>query len=298
MLMKERSVKAYLMLISAMLIFGTIGIFRRYIPLSSGMLAFSRGLLGSAFLFVFIRARGGKWEKIAPAQIRLLLLSGSLIGLNWILLFEAYNYTTVATATMCYYMEPTLVILLSPLVLQEKMTAKRLLCTLASIGGMVCISGLLEGGGAGGRDIRGIACGLGAAALYASVVILNKKTRVDNAYQKTCVQLTAATVVLIPYLLLTENWAAIRLDGRAVLMVLAVGIVHTGIAYTLYFGSMKGLKAQSIAVLSYIDPVFALILSTAVLHEKMSPLGVIGSALIIGSALVSEISVQKRKSSI
>lgn len=262
MLMKERSVKAYLMLISAMLIFGTIGIFRRYIPLSSGMLAFSRGLLGSAFLFVFIRARGGKWEKIAPVQIRLLLLSGSLIGLNWILLFEAYN------------------------------------CTLASIGGMVCISGLLEGGGAGGRDIRGIACGLGAAALYASVVILNKKTRVDNAYQKTCVQLTAATVVLIPYLLLTENWAAIRLDGRAVLMVLAVGIVHTGIAYTLYFGSMKGLKSQSIAVLSYIDPVFALILSTAVLHEKMSPLGVIGSALIIGSALVSEISVQKRKSSI
>lgn len=129
-------------------------------------------------------------------------------------------------------------------------------------------------------------------------MILNKKTRVDNAYQKTCVQLTAATVVLIPYLLLTENWAAIRLDGRAVLMVLAVGIVHTGIAYTLYFGSMKGLMAQSIAVLSYIDPVFALILSTAVLHEKMSPLGVIGSALIIGSALVSEISVQKRKSSI
>lgn len=293
--MKERSAKAYLMLISAMLIFGTIGIFRRYIPLSSGMLAFSRGLLGSVFLFAFIRAHGGKWEKMAPAQIRLLILSGALIGLNWILLFEAYNYTTVATATMCYYMEPTLVILLSPLIFQEKMTAKRVLCALAAIEGMVCISGLLEGGGSGSRDIRGIAYGLGAAALYASVVILNKKTRVDNAYQKTCVQLTVATVVLIPYLLLTENWAAIQLDGRAILMVLTVGIVHTGIAYTLYFGSMKGLKAQSIAVLGYIDPVFALILSTAVLHEKMSPLGVIGSVLIIGSALVSEIHVKKSK---
>ena len=118
---------------------------------------------------------------------------------------------------------------------------------------------------------------------------MNKKVQIKDVYEKTIIQLASSAIILIPYLLLTENWSAIALDTMAVVMVLIIGIVHTGIAYALYFGSMKDLKAQSIAVLSYIDPVFALLLSAGVLHEKLSVFGVAGAVLILGSALISEI---------
>lgn len=281
------------MIISSMLIFGTIGIFRRYIPISSGLLAFSRGLLGAAFLLLFVFAKGRKLGHIQPRKLLLLAVTGAVMGMNWMCLFEAYNYTAVSTATMCYYMQPTIVILLSPLVFREKLTLKKLLCAVAAIVGMVFVSGMMEGEGIQTQDIKGILYGLAAAALYATVVIMNKKVQVDDDYEKTIIQLVSAAVILIPYLLLTENWSKVSLNTLAVVMVIIVGIVHTGIAYALYFGSMKGLKAQSVAVLSYIDPVFALLLSAIVLGEKLSVFGIFGAVLVIGSAIVSEISVKK-----
>lgn len=281
--------KSYMMLISSMLIFGTIGIFRKYIPLSSGMIAFFRGLLGSAFLFIFFAVKGHKTHRIEKKKLLMLTVTGAILGLNWILLFEAYNYTSVATATMCYYMQPTIVILLSPITFQERITIKKGFCAIASIIGMVFVSGMMDNAGINAQDITGILCGLGAAVFYSLVVIMNKKVQIKDVYEKTIIQLASSATILIPYLLLTENWSAIALDTMAVVMVLIIGIVHTGIAYALYFGSMKDLKAQSIAVLSYIDPVFALLLSAGVLHEKLSVFGVAGAVLILGSALISEI---------
>ena len=182
------------------------------------------------------------------------------------LLFEAYNHTTVATATLCYYMQPTMVTLLSPLLFHERLTPRRLLCALAAVVGMVFVSGVADGNTGG--DVTGILLGLGAAALYASVIILNKLAPRGNAYGRTIVQLASAAACLIPYLLLTHvdlTAAFTSLQPRGLIMLLIVGVVHTGLAYALYFGSMQGMKAQSIAVLSYIDPVSALILSALLL---------------------------------
>ena len=285
--MKENS-KAYASLCSAMLIFGTIAIFRRSIPFSSGLLAFSRGLLGGVFLLIFVAVKHHRMEKVEKKQLALLIVSGAIIGVDWILLFEAYNCTTVAVATMCFYMQPTIVILLSPVLFREKLSVKKGLCALAAILGMVFVSGVAEGGAGGVDDGRGIALGLCAAALYALTVILNKKVKNEDAYENTIVQLAAAAAVMIPYLLLTEDFSAVRLNTRTVLLVLLVGVVHSGAAYALYFGSVKALKAQTIAVLGYIDPVSTLFLSALVLHERLSALGILGAALIIGSALVSE----------
>lgn len=285
--MKENR-KAYVSMIAAMLIFGTMAIFRRLIPLSSALLAFFRGLLGSLVLLAYTALRGHRLQRIGKKQLALLILTGGVLGVNWIVLFESYNYTTVATATMCFYMQPTIMILLSPLVFHERLTARKLLCALAAIVGMVFVSGVAEGGAGGVDDGRGIALGLCAAALYALTVILNKKVKNEDAYENTIVQLAAAAAVMIPYLLLTEDFSAVRLDTRTALLVLLVGVVHSGAAYALYFGSVKALKAQTIAVLGYIDPVSTLFLSALVLHERLSALGILGAALIIGSALVSE----------
>lgn len=292
--MQEKNAKAYIMMITSVLIFGTIGIFRKYIPLSSEMLTFSRGLLGSIFLLIFIAVTRRRPKRLGGRKLLWLAVTGAIIGLNWMLLFEAYRYTTVATATMCYYMQPTIVILLSPVFFKEKLTAKKLICAAAAVVGMLFVSGMAEEAQLGAQDIKGILCGLGAAALYAAVIIMNKKVQVDDSYQKTTVQLAGAALVLVPRVITAGGGEIAAMNTAAVIMVLVVGVVHTGIAYVLYFGSMQSLKAQSVAVLSYIDPVFALILSAAVLHESLSPLGLAGAVLIIGSALVSETDFKKR----
>lgn len=289
---------ALLMLASSMLIFGTIGLFRRYIPLSSGLLAFSRGILGALFLGLFLmirrlpeqrlKKRKDSWNRASAPVFFLLILSGALIGVNWILLFEAYNYTTVATATLCYYMQPTIVILLSPLFFDERLTAKKLVCAFLAVLGMFLVSGAAGEGIPQGDAFRGILCGLGAAILYASVVIMNKCIRNIDPYLKTILQLASASVCLLPYLAVTGQLSYVKLDSFSLLMLLVVGIVHTGIAYTLYFGSTDGLRAQTIALFSYIDPVSALFISVLFLHEPMGAAGLAGAVLILGAAFAAE----------
>ncbi len=279
--------KAMGMFISSMLIFGTIGVFRRYIPLPSAFLAFARGILGGLFLLVFMRVRKkGAGAKLPPGVLARLAATGAMIGINWILLFEAYNHTTVAVATLCYYMEPTFVMLLSPLLFKERLTGKKALCAAVSIVGMALVSGVI-GSGQGG-SVRGVLFGLGAAVLYAAVVIMNKKTPGIDAYRKTTVQLLSAGLVMVPYLFLTNGFTGEGFTASSVVLLLVVGIVHTGVAYALYFGGMEGLSVQTIAVFSYIDPVSALLFSALLLREPLSLLNILGAVMIIGSAMVSE----------
>ena len=291
---KANDRRSVLMLVSSMLIFGTIGVFRRYLPVSSGFLAFSRGILGGLCILLFAKLKNKEAAGKMPRRVLLgLIVSGALIGINWMLLFEAYNHTTVAVATLCYYMQPTIVMLLSPLIFRERLTARKSACAAAAILGMILVSGVIGDSGAQGGDIRGVLLGLGAAVFYSAVVIMNNKIRGINAYRKTTVQMLSAGAVMIPYLLLTDGFRTDGFTPAAVALLLVVGIVHTGIAYVLYFGSMDGLKAQSIALLSYIDPVSALLFSAVFLREPLSLSGICGAVMIIGSAIVSELRKEK-----
>ena len=283
--------------ISSMLIFGTIGVLRRYIPLSSALLSFSRGILGGLFLFVFIRVKKkGTGEKLSKSVMLRLIITGAMIGINWILLFEAYNHTTVAVATLCYYMEPTIVMLASPLFFGERLNTKKSICAVVSIIGMVLVSGVIGDGGAGSGNLRGVLLGLGAALFYSAVVIMNKKTPGVDAYQRTTVLLLSAGTVMLPYLLFTDGFLMDGFSVRAIILLVVLGIVHTGIAYAMYFGSMEGLKMQTIAVFSYIDPVSALLFSALLFREHLSILSIIGAVMIIGSAIVSELQPQAKTS--
>ena len=280
--------RSLLMLASSMVIFGTIGVFRRYIPLSSGILACARGFIGALCLLGFLAVRRQPFRREGLERTWLLLvLSGALIGFNWIFLFEAYNYTTVATATLCYYMAPVIVVLCSPLLFHESLPPRRLLCVALALLGMVFVSGVNGLPSAG--EARGIACGLAAAVLYASVVMMNKKIAGVGTCERTILQLLSAAVVLLPYLAATEDFSAVRFTPLAAGMLLIVGVVHTGAAYALYFGSVEGLRAQTLALLSYIDPVTAILLSALILHERMTPLGVLGAALVLGSTVAGEL---------
>ncbi len=276
-------------LIISMVVFGTIGIFRRYIPLSSSFIALARGFIGSLFLLIVLAFKKQKpYVEAFKKNCPYLLISGIFIGFNWILLFEAYNNTSVAIATLCYYMAPVIVILLSPIVLKEKLNAKKWASIIASVIGMVLISGVLNGGNEA-TGIKGIIFGLGAALLYALVILCNKKITNISPYDKTIYQLSTATIVLIPYTFMTEKISISDFDLKIILLLVFVGIVHTGFTYFLYFGSISNLRTQTVALYSYIDPICAIFLSAVILKEKFGIFELIGTLLILGSTIVCEI---------
>lgn len=282
--------KAKCSLLSAMAIFGTVGIFVRYIPLPAATVALFRGVLGLLFLLGVMAATGKKpqWDRIRK-NLWVLLLSGGAMGLNWVFLFESYNHTTVATATICYYLAPVFLVLASPL-LGERLTGKKCLLSAVALVGMVFVSGVLEGGLSGGK---GIAFAVAAAVLYATVMFLNKKLSPIDAYDKSIAQLASAAVVILPYVLLSGGFGMGQMVGKDYALLAVVGIVHTGVAYWLYFGALGKLPSQTVALFSYLDPVIAIVLSALWLREPLGWQGILGAALILGSTLAGELPIEK-----
>ena len=287
--MKKQYLHSRWMLIASMCIFSTIGIVRKFIPLSSSIVALARAVIGAVFLLIVIGFRK-KPVRIPSGKKNLILflLSGFALGTNWILLFESYNHTSLATATLCYYLAPILVILASPLILKEKLTLPKGICAGVALFGMVLVSGVTDGGLGGANDWKGILFGLSAAVMYATVVLMNRMIDPMDAFDKTFAQLAIAAVTLLPYILLTENISALQVNSTGLILLAVAGIVHTGIAYSLYFKSISQLPAQTSALLSYIDPIFAVLLSVIVLKEPITMAAGIGAVMILGAAFVSE----------
>ena len=281
--------RARLMLIGAMGIFGTIGLFVRSISVSSGELALYRAVIAAILLTgYFLASRKTIRFRALGRELPLLLISGAAMGFNWILLFEAYKYTTVSVATLSYYFAPVLVTLACPLLFREKMGWVQWLCFGMSTLGLILITGLGDLS-AGANHLTGIAFGLGAAVLYAGVMLLNKVIKGVSGLQRTYLQFLAAIAVLLPYVLATSGVTLGSLGTGEWVNLLLVGGVHTCLAYCLYFPSMKHLPGQEVAILSYIDPLLACVLSVTLLGESMSPMQLLGGLLILGFTLLNEL---------
>ena len=284
--MKEK--KSAALMAAAMAIFGTIAPFVRCIPVSSGELALYRAVLAAVMIGLFLLVTK---QKISFANMKkevpLLLASGIALGVNWILLFQAYRYTTVSMATLSYYFAPVIVTAVCPILFKEKLTGKQLVCFVMSTVGLVLITGF---GSAGRRDLIGILFGLGAAVFYAGVVLLNKFIQNVDGIHRTFLQFLAAAVVLTPYVMLTDGVTLGSLDMAGWGNLLIVGIVHTGVTYCLYFSSLKDLPGQKAAILSYIDPLVAVLVSVLFLGEGLTLWQAIGGGLILGFTLWNEVS--------
>lgn len=277
-----------IMLSVSMTVFGTLGLFTRYIPLSSGELALYRAILAAALILVFLAVTKQKIDlKGIRRDIPLLLASGVAMGINWILLFQAYRYTTISAATLSYYFAPVIVTVASPLLFREKLTAKQILCFCMSTLGLVMIIGI-GNVRQGGSDLTGILFGLGAAVFYASVILLNKFIKNVAGIHRTLLQFFAAIIVLIPYVACTGGTKLASLNGIGWASLLIVGLLHTGVTYCMYFSALKDLPGQEAAILSYIDPLVAVIVSVLILGESMTILQFIGGVLILGFTLWNE----------
>ena len=283
----KQSLRSRMMLVASMAIFGTLAPFVRNIAVSSGELALYRAVMAAVMVGGFLLLTKQKITiRGAEKELLLLLISGGAMGFNWILLFEAYKYTTVSVATLSYYFAPVIVTALCPLLFREKLTRTQLLCFVGSTAGLVLVINV--GGLAGGRDFIGVLFGLGAACFYATVILLNKFIKGVAGLQRTFWQFVAAILVLTPYVLATGGVTLGALNATGWGCLLVVGIVHTGVAYCLYFSSLKALPGQTAAILSYIDPLVAVLISVLILGESITALQLLGGAMILGFTLWNE----------
>lgn len=291
----KKFIDARFMLIASMAIFGTIGLFVRNINASSGEIAFYRAILATVFIGLFLLITKNKipFDKIKK-QLPVLIISGVAMAFNWILLFEAYNYTTVSVATLSYYFAPVIVTVVCPFLFKEKMGAKQWICFIMSTLGIVLITGIGELD-TGSNHFIGILFGLGAAVLYAMVILLNKFTKGVDGIHRTFIQFVSAVIVLLPYVLCTGGITIETLDMKGLILLLTVGVVHTGITYCMYFSSLRELTGQKAAILSYIDPLVAVICSVLILKESMTISQAAGGILILGFTLWNEISPERER---
>ena len=283
-----------LMLVVSMTIFGSLGIFVRNVPVSSGELALYRAVLAALLIAGYLLVTK---QRIPFAGIKkevpLLLASGVAMGLNWILLFEAYKYTTVSLATLSYYFAPVIVTIVCPVLFKEKLTGRQILCFGMSTLGLVMITGIGEIGG--GSDLTGILFGLGAAVFYAAVILLNKFIKGVEGIHRTFLQFLSAIAVLIPYVMLTGGITLGKLNGFGWVNLLIIGFIHTGLTYCMYFSALKELPGQKAAILSYIDPLVAVVISVTLLGETMTLEQAVGGILILGFTLWNEITPKEKK---
>ena len=284
----KKAMNPRLMLIASMTIFGTLGIFVRNISVSSGELALYRAVLAALLIaaFLLVTKQQIPFSNIKK-EVPLLLASGVAMGINWILLFEAYKYTTVSVATLSYYFAPVIVTVVCPVLFKEKLTVKQIVCFVMSTLGLILITGIGDIGG--GSDIVGIMFGLGAAVFYATVVLLNKFIKNVEGIHRTFLQFLSAIVILVPYVLATGGVTLGTLNGIGWVNLLIVGLIHTGVTYCMYFSSLKELPGQKAAILSYIDPLVAVFISVTILGETMTLWQVAGGMLILGFTLWNEI---------
>ena len=283
-----------LQLIFSMMLFGTIGTLSRYINMPSSIICLGRAFFGVITILILLSARKEKPDTEAIRRnFWWLLLSSTLMCCNWICQFEAYKYTTIATGTLCYYMQPVFYILAGAVVLKEKLTVKKICCVAVAFGGMILVSGVLQTG-LHLSELKGVIFGVSGGFFYAMVVLINKYMKDISPVNTTIMQLALVSVIMLPYSAATGAFVEVSITTVGIICLLILGVLHTGIGYIIYFDAVNKLPTQTVGILSYIDPVEAVMLSAFFLKEPISIFTVIGAVMILGAAAVSELTGDKK----
>ena len=273
-----------------MVIFGTNGLLVANISLGSAEIVLMRTFLGSLFLLAVVLVKRSVSFADLKADLVPATMGGAALGLNWVLLFSAYRSAGVGLSTLTYYCGPIIVLALSPVLFKEKLTWNKLLAIAAVAVGMFCITGDIEPG----SDVQtGILFGGGAALLYASLIVANKRVKRLSGLNCAMYELIVAFFVVLIYLLASNVKLPVIPAAEDIVWVLAIGLVNTGLAYYLYFSSLQKLPGQTVALVCYIDPLTALLVSGAFLGEKLLGVQIAGAVLILGGACLGELKFKK-----
>jgi len=272
----------YLLVISSMLVWGSIGIFVRYIDQPPEVIVFFRVFIAFIALVILrlIKKKDNLSNKLSFKEYSILSMSGLFISLNWLFFFRAIKVTTIASATMSYYMAPVIVTVLSVFLLKESINKKTLIAVGLSFSGIILMTSM---GAQKSNDfnITGVGYGVIAAFFYALVTISVKKLREVPSHKISLFQMAISSLIFLPAIRQMKTFNALSWT-----LMIIVGVIHTCIALNLYFEGIKRIKVQHVGVLSYIDPLGAVILAGIFFNERPEVTTLIGGGLILSATYI------------
>lgn len=278
--------KAFLKYISALLLFGLNGIVASHIPLNSYEIVFLRTLIGSALLVALFLFGKGKFHIMTFKKDALfIVLSGVAMGASWMFLYEAYQQVGVSLSSLLYYCGPVIVMILSPLIFHEKLTAPKLLGFMTVLAGIFLVNGNAVDAN---NDMWGLFCGAMSAVMYFFMVTLNKQSNSISGMENAVIQLVVSFLTVAVFTGIKQGFI-INVPTTAWVWVLVLGIVNTGIGCYLYFSPLSKIPVQTVAVCGYLEPLSAVVFAALLLGEKMTIIQIIGAACIIGGAMIGEL---------
>ncbi len=279
--------------ILAVVLYGTIGLILHYIKAPSEFVVLCRGIIGTATILLISKFSGRKVNITSiKNNLPTLICSGACLGFNWIFLFAAYRVTTVAIASLCNYTAPIIVLVITDIMYRKKPELKKIICILAAAVGIVFVSGIIDESGSS-FNAKGIALGFSAAMGFVGLVLCNRRLKNIDAIDKAIVQLLVSAIVVLPYVIIMNRGTVLSFDAVSVLLIITLGVVHTGVAYIFYFGGLSEISVESVAILGYLEPVISIVTSALILREQITALCIIGAFLILGAALYNELGQAK-----
>lgn len=282
--------KALAKYLCALLLFGLNGIVASNIAMNSYEIVLLRTMVGGAMLVaLFLLGRKPLQARQIPRDTLFIVLSGIAMGACWMFLYEAYQQLGVGLASLLYYCAPVIVMTLSPLLFNERLTAPKIAGFAAVLAGIL----LVNGGANGHLGSWGLFCGAMSAVTYAAVIILNKQARKIRGMENSMIQLLASFVTVAAFVCVRQG-LALEVPADAWPWVLLLGLANTGLGCYLYFSSIGSLPVQTVATLSYLEPLSAVGFAALLLGESLTAAQIAGAACIIGGAMIGELMKPKK----
>ncbi len=265
---------------TAMAMSGTIGLF----VLGSGQPALTvvlfRCLIGGALLLAYLKWQG-QWKSFDRGAALWLLAGGAALVINWLCLFTAYRLSSISVATIVYHMQPFFLVLLVALTQRQLPQRARLLALMLAFLGVVLTSGIDH---IDASAMAGAGLALLAAFLYAINTLATRKLTGYAPAQIAGLQLLMGVVVIAPLGAIPGG----PLPAQAWLCLAVLGLVHTAIMYNLMYGAYQRLRAEQIAILSFIYPLVAVLVDLLAFGTELRPMQIVGMLLILSALLANQ----------
>jgi drug/metabolite transporter (DMT)-like permease len=265
---------------TAMAMSGTIGLF----VLGSGQPALTvvlfRCLIGGTLLLAYLKWQG-QWKSFDRRAALWLLAGGAALVFNWLCLFTAYRLSSISVATIVYHMQPFFLVLLVALTQRQMPQRARLLVLVLAFVGVVLTSGIDD---IDASAIAGAGLALAAAFLYAINTLATRKLTGYAPAQIAGLQLLMGVVMIAPLGALPSG----ALPAQAWLCLAVLGVVHTAVMYNLMYGAYQRLRAEQIAILSFIYPLVAVLVDLLAFGTELRPLQIAGMLMILSALLANQ----------
>ncbi|MFE0509685.1 DMT family transporter [Streptomyces sp. NPDC058964] len=270
-------------LTTAMVLSGTLGVFVVESGASPFDVVFFRVLFGALALGGYVIARGWlRGHGFTPRTLGLAVLGGVFIVLNWVLLFQSYENTSISVATVVYHTQPFYVVLLGALLFRERLTAAKVGWIAVAFAGLILVSGVTPGDfTGGGRYVVGVGQALLAALLYGLSTLVTKRITGVRPHLIALVQVLVGIPLLLPF----ADFGAMRGTGWDWGWLVGLGLIHTGVMYVLMYAAYAQLPTSKIAVLAFVYPAVAMLMDWAVYGHHIGLVQALGVPLIVTASL-------------